>query len=80
MGRLTLVNLNEAQKAELMPYWLLHKGDVFNPDLMQESMREYHQKRAPETQSIRRGYRAQWSADTVSHTVALTLTFDAQQN
>ncbi len=80
MGRLTLVNLNDRQRAELMPYWLLHKGDVFNPDLMQQSIREYHQKRAPETQSIRAGYRAQWSADTVTHIVDVVLTFDAQPN
>ena len=34
MGKLMLVNLSAAQKAEVMPYWQMKQGDVFNADLI----------------------------------------------
>ena len=76
MGKLTLVNLDEKQKAELMPYWLMHTGDVFNPDLMGQSLSNYHAQRSRDLQSIRTGFTARWSADETTHTVDVVLTFD----
>lgn len=76
MGTLTLVNLDDKQKAELMPYWLLHPGDVFDPDLMGKSISNYHEQRAHAVQSIRTGFTAKWSADETTHTVDVVLTFD----
>lgn len=80
MGQLTLVNLDDKQKAELMPYWLLHPGDPFNPDLILGSMQRYHSQRAANVQSIRSGLAVKWSGDHETHVVDVVLTFDAQQN
>jgi outer membrane protein assembly factor BamA len=76
MGQLTLANLDDQQKAELMPYWLLHKGDVFNPDLIGQSISNYHGQRAHALQSIRTGFTAKWSASADTDTVDVVLTFD----
>jgi outer membrane protein assembly factor BamA len=77
MGKLTLANLDEKQKAELMPYWLLHKGDMFDADLIPKSVAEYHRLRAEDEQSIRTGFTARWTADQDTHTVDVVLTFNA---
>ncbi len=79
MGRLTLVNLDEKQKAELMPYWLLHKGDVFNADLIPQSVADYHRLRAVELQSIHTGFTAKWVADQGTHVVDVVVTFEPAQ-
>lgn len=77
MGKLTLVNLDAKQKAELMPYWLLNTGDPFNPDLIPKSIADYHKSRAEDLQSIRSGFDAHWTADHDTHTVDVVLTFGA---
>ena len=79
MGKLTLANLDAKQKAELTPYWLLHTGDPFDPDLIGKSIADYHKSRAEELQSIRSGFEAHWTADHDSHTVDVVLTFGAPQ-
>jgi outer membrane protein assembly factor BamA len=80
MGQVKFENLNAQQQAELMPYWQLHPGDVFNPDLIAQSIGAYHSKQPQAQQLVRAGYRAHWSADTVNHTVDVVLTFNPQQN
>ena len=77
MGKLTLVNLDEKQKAELMPYWLLHQGDVFNPELIPQSVADYHRLRAETLQTIHAGFAAKWTGEQETHTVDVVLTFDA---
>jgi outer membrane protein insertion porin family len=77
MGKLTLANLDQKQQAELMPYWLLRPGDVFNPDLIPKSVADYHQARAEDLQSIHTGFDAHWAANHDTHTVDVMLTFDA---
>jgi len=79
MGKLTLVNLDEKQKAELMPYWLLHKGDVFNGDLIPQSVVDYHRLRAGELQSIHAGFTAKWAADQGTRVVDVVVTFEPTQ-
>ena len=76
MGKLTMVNLDQKQKAELMPYWLLHSGDPFNPDLIPKSIADYHKLRAEPLQSIRAGFDAHWAANHDTHMVDVVLTFD----
>lgn len=80
MGTLRLLNLSEQQKAELTPYWLMHKGDPFNPDLIPASVVNYHKARAQELQTIHAGFAAKWTADKDAHTVDVVLTFDQPQN
>jgi outer membrane protein assembly factor BamA len=80
MGQLTLVNLDAKQKAELMPYWQLHNGDAFNPELIPKSISDYHRERAPDLQSIRTRFTAKWTADSQMHTVDVVLTFDTAKN
>ncbi|HEY1499445.1 MAG TPA: POTRA domain-containing protein [Acidobacteriaceae bacterium] len=80
MGTLTLANLNDAQKAELMPYWLMHKGDPFNADLIPKSVAAYHKQRAQQLQSIHTGFTAKWSGDKDAHVVDVVLTFGPSQN
>jgi outer membrane protein assembly factor BamA len=77
---LTLVNLSEAQKAELMPYWLLKSGDVFNTELIPKSVADYHRMRALDLQSIRGGFAAKWTENQDAHTVDVVVTFDAGKN
>lgn len=76
MGTLTLANLNDEQKAELMPYWWLHPGDVFNPDLIRKSIDAYHAGRAENLQSIRNGYTVSWRGNETTHIVDVVVTFD----
>jgi outer membrane protein assembly factor BamA len=80
MGKLTLENLSAAQKAELMPYWLLKPGDVFNPELIPQSVNGYHRMRAADLQSIRGGFAAKWTENQDAHTVDVVVTFDAPKN
>jgi len=85
MGRLTLVNLDDRQKAELKPYWQLHAGDVFNPEVIGKSIGDYQRERAVELQSIqsRSGnipYSAKWTADVVTHVVDVVVTFEPERN
>jgi outer membrane protein insertion porin family len=77
MGKLTLANLDAKQKAELTPYWLLHTGDPFDPDLIPKSIADYHKSRAEEQQSIHSGFDAHWTADHDTHNVDVVLTFGA---
>lgn len=77
MGKLTLDHLDAKQKAELTPYWLLRTGDPFNPDLIPQSIANYHKSRAEELQSIHSGFDAHWSADHDNHTVDVVVAFDA---
>ena len=79
MGTLTLVNLSDAQKAELMPYWLMHQGDAFNADLIPKSVADYHKQHAQDQQSIHSGFTAKWTADKDTHAVDVVLTFGPQQ-
>jgi outer membrane protein assembly factor BamA len=80
MGMLTLVNLSEAQKAELMPYWLLKPGDVFDTELIPKSVNDYHRMRAEAVQSIRGGFGAKWTENQEAHTVDVVVTFDVPKN
>ena len=79
MGALTVVNLNEQQKADLMPYWLLHAGDVFDPDRIPQSIANYHAQRAEKLQLVRAGYAMKWTGDPQTHVVNVVLTFDVAQ-
>ena len=77
MGKLTVANLSEAQKAEVLAYWKMREGEVFNPSLIPQFMEDYHRLRAPELQSIRGwNFRAKWTADQEAHTVDVLLTFE----
>jgi outer membrane protein insertion porin family len=80
MGKLTLGNLSEAQKAELMPYWLLKTGDVFNAELIPQSVNEYHRVRAADQQTIRGGFAAKWTENQDAHTVDVVVRFDGAKN
>jgi outer membrane protein assembly factor BamA len=76
MGKLTVVNLNDRQKAEVMPYWQMREGDVFNPDLVPKFMADYHKSRAEQLQSIRGwAFDAKWSGNQDARTVDVVLTF-----
>lgn len=78
MGKLAVANLSEAQKAEVLPYWKMQEGDVFNASLIPQFMEDYHRQRAPELQSIRGwSFHAKWTADLGAHTVDVVLTFEA---
>ena len=77
IGKLTVANLSEAQKAEVLPYWKMREGDVFNASLIPQFMEDYHRLRAPELQSIRGwSFHAKWTADKSAHTVDVLLTFE----
>jgi hypothetical protein len=77
MGNLAVANLSEAQKAEVLPYWKMREGDVFNASLIPQFMDDYHRLRAPELQSIRGwSFHAKWTADKSAHTVDVLLTFE----
>lgn len=77
MGTLTLANLSPRQKAELLPYWQMKKGDVFNPDLIPQLMVDYRKARAEELQTLRGyGFDARWAVNREAHTVDVTLTFE----
>jgi outer membrane protein assembly factor BamA len=78
MGKLTIENLSEAQKAELGPYWRLKAGDVFNSELIQQSMNDYHRMRAADLQSIRGGFAAKWTENQDAHTVDVVVTFGSE--
>jgi outer membrane protein insertion porin family len=80
VGALTLGNLSAAQKAELMPYWRLKPGDVFNAELIPESVNDYHRSRAADLQSIRGGFAAKWTVNQDSHTVDVVVTFEMPKN
>ncbi|MFZ0691721.1 MAG: POTRA domain-containing protein [Acidobacteriaceae bacterium] len=76
MGKLMLVNLSAAQKAEVMPYWQMKQGDVFNADLIAKFMADYHKSRAEQLQSIRGwSFDARWNEDRDAHAVDVVLTF-----
>ena len=76
MGKLTVVNLNDRQKAEVMPYWQMREGDAFNADLIPKFMADYHKLRAEQLQSIRGwSFDAKWSGNKDAHTVDVVLTF-----
>ncbi|MGC2298283.1 MAG: POTRA domain-containing protein [Acidobacteriaceae bacterium] len=76
MGKLTMVNLNEKQKAEVMPYWHMGAGDVFNVDLIPKFISDYHQMRAEQLQSLRGwGFDAKWTENRDTLTMDVVLTF-----
>jgi outer membrane protein assembly factor BamA len=76
MGKLTVVNLNDRQKAEVMPYWQMREGDAFNTDLIPKFMADYHKSRAEQLQSIRGwAFDAKWSGNKDTHSVDVVLTF-----
>ncbi|MGD0367973.1 MAG: POTRA domain-containing protein [Acidobacteriaceae bacterium] len=80
MGKLTVVNLNERQKAEVMPYWQLREGEAFNADLIPKFMADYHKSRAEQLQSIRGwSFDAKWSGNQDTHGVDVVLTFTPPQ-
>jgi outer membrane protein assembly factor BamA len=76
MGKLTVANLNDRQKAEVMPYWQMREGDAFNTDLIPKFMADYHKSRAEQLQSIRGwAFDAKWSGNKDTHSVDVVLTF-----
>ena len=77
MGRLTVVNLSDKQKAEVLPYWPMKPGDVFNPELIPRFVENYHKSRAAELQSIGGwNFDAKWYENTTAHTMDVVLTFE----
>ncbi len=77
MGKLTVVNLSDKQKAEVLPYWLMKPGDVFNPELIPKFVENYHKSRAPELQSVGGwNFDAKWYENTDTHTMDVVLTFE----
>jgi len=80
MGKLRVVNLNDRQKAEVMPYWQLREGDAFNPDLVPKFMADYCKSRAEQLQSIRGwSFDAKWSGNQGTHAVDVVLMFTPPQ-
>jgi outer membrane protein insertion porin family len=80
VAKLTLTGLDDQQKAELMPYWLLHEGDEFNIGLVPLAMKHYHEQRAVVLQSIHGDFDAKWSVNPIAHTVDVVVKFDQPQN
>jgi outer membrane protein insertion porin family len=77
MGKLTVVNLSESQKADVLPYWKMREGDVFDASLIPNFMADYHRLRAPGLQSIRGwSFHAKWTASQDAHMVDVVLTFE----
>ncbi|MGC1159175.1 MAG: POTRA domain-containing protein, partial [Acidobacteriaceae bacterium] len=74
MGELSLVNLNDQQKAQVLQYWPLHAGDVYDAVLVPQFLTKYkNQLHALDGWSA--SYKAYEHED--SHIVDLVVTFRA---
>ncbi len=77
MGKLSILNLTDQQKAEILPYWPLHEGDVYNPELIARFLDNYRKSRAPQTiYNLQVSLKA--TEDEETHSVDLVLTFPPQ--
>jgi len=79
MGKLRIVNLTDQQEAEILPYWPLHEGDVYNPEPIARFLDDYRKSRAPLLQTIHNlQVSLKASEDEETHSVDLVLTFPPQ--
>lgn len=80
MGKLTVVNVSEKQKAEILPYWPLREGEVYDAGRIPTFLNDYRRSRAPQLESIHNlEFSLKSSEDEETHRVDLVLTFPPQE-